>query len=947
MALTEIELNVQTKDHTLIPSKISNNPADNFTFPNNVITSNTLFTNNISGLADVPVIIDVANRLLKDSTSVISVDWLNRLLKASDGSTSINFNTPGTIDIETILDLTGHSIIHVATPTSDSDAANKSYVDAVAQGLSIKASCLAATTVNLAVTAAGSQVGKTLTATANGLLTVDGVSTWVDITNNGGSPNPDGPNPASRVLVKDQTNPVNNGVYAVQDKGSAGTPYILIRAIDFDNSTTVTSGAFTFISEGTVNVSSGWILSTPNPIVVDTDPLNFTQFSGAGQIIAGNGLTKTGNQLDVNPQDASLEVHIGDINVRRDPAGAIGLSGAGIAVNVDGTYIGISANNIILLNPAQHTVAGTNGQVQFNNLGNFGASSNLFWDNINGRLGIGNSAPSVTLDVTGNGHFLSDVTVDTQVNVDLVKSRTGSLTLTPLTDSPSAIQLTDASGAPRVELNSLGATTFYVTTNPGIEATIRLLGNNALINGGEALSFQSTSGGDTKEWWLLANSTYNSIPSDNGFGLLDRNGGPWAWHVDGSYKFGINTNGQHANQLDVNGNVAIGSTYAGSLSAPTDGLIVQGSVGIGTSSPDASAVLDLTSITQGFLPPRLTTLQRDAIASPATGLFIYNTDTSGDQFYDGTQWVSISNGSISYGDDLFTAASTGTGQVFVLSNTPLANSLVVNHNGLVLRPTTDYTISGTTLTILENVSTGESIQAIYAIVVPSLSAVSSLNGLVGNVVLAAGTNITIVPTGNTLTINSTGGGGGTPAGVDGDVQFGETGAFAAAGESDPGFGYFRWDNGVKKLNLYTLDVNKEDTAGDVVFAVKSSGPSINGTNNYQIAQSPATTANNTPFVVHSQALDDDTAYLIEMRAVARDTSGTDKSAMFILHGCFKRFSGGNVVQVGTTDKLVNSDDPTWDADFTISGTNLSWVVTGDATDTVVWNITVIFQQVTV
>jgi hypothetical protein len=56
---------------------------------------------------------------------------------------------------------------------------------------------------------------------------------------------------------------------------------------------------FTFVEEGDTNADSGWVLTTNNPIVLNTTPLHFAQFSGAGQVIAGDGLTKTGNQLDV------------------------------------------------------------------------------------------------------------------------------------------------------------------------------------------------------------------------------------------------------------------------------------------------------------------------------------------------------------------------------------------------------------------------------------------------------------------------------------------------------------------------------------------------------------------------------------------------------------------------------------------------------------------------
>jgi trimeric autotransporter adhesin len=68
-----------------------------------------------------------------------------------------------------------------------------------------------------------------------------------------------------------------------------------------------------------------------------------------------------------------------------------------------------------------------------------------------------------------------------------------------------------------------------------------------------------------------------------------------------------------------------------------------GNVGIGTTSPSASALLDVTSTTAGFLPPRMTTAQRDAISSPAAGLMVYNTSTNKLNFYNGTAWEAVTS----------------------------------------------------------------------------------------------------------------------------------------------------------------------------------------------------------------------------------------------------------------------------------------------------------------
>lgn len=84
-------------------------------------------------------------------------------------------------------------------------------------------------------------------------------------------------------------------------------------------------------------------------------------------------------------------------------------------------------------------------------------------------------------------------------------------------------------------------------------------------------------------------------------------------------------------------NISIGGGYMG-LSAPTNGLIVEGGVGIGTATPNASAALDIFSTTKGLLPPRMTAAQRDLIPSPAPGLLVFATDLDALFLRAGNQW---------------------------------------------------------------------------------------------------------------------------------------------------------------------------------------------------------------------------------------------------------------------------------------------------------------------
>ena len=148
-----------------------------------------------------------------------------------------------------------------ATPTDANDAANKAYVDAARSGLDVKASVRAATTANI---------------TLSGEQTIDGVSVAA----------------GDRVLVKNQSTGSENGIYVC----AAGA---WARATDADVDAEVTPGLFTFVEEGTVAADSGWVLTTNGAITVGTTSLAFAQFSGTGQVTAGDGLTKSGSTLNV------------------------------------------------------------------------------------------------------------------------------------------------------------------------------------------------------------------------------------------------------------------------------------------------------------------------------------------------------------------------------------------------------------------------------------------------------------------------------------------------------------------------------------------------------------------------------------------------------------------------------------------------------------------------
>lgn len=181
--------------------------------------------------------------------------------------------------------LTGLTSVTVTQdPTQALQLATKQYVDAVSQGLNIHASCAAATTATLASITGGTVtynngtagVGATLTL-SSALTTLDGYSLQ-----NG-----------NRILVKNEATQANNGIYTWATGGT-----VLTRATDFDTTTEVASGDFTFVTNGTLYANTGWV-QTNDTTSIGTSPIAFVQFSGAGAYTAGTGLTLTGTQFSI------------------------------------------------------------------------------------------------------------------------------------------------------------------------------------------------------------------------------------------------------------------------------------------------------------------------------------------------------------------------------------------------------------------------------------------------------------------------------------------------------------------------------------------------------------------------------------------------------------------------------------------------------------------------
>ena len=199
---------------------------------------------------------------------------------------------------------------------------SKEYVDAIKQALDVKASVRLATTANLGSNY--NNAGGTLTNSgSNAALSLDGVTVVA----------------ADRILVKDQTAGAENGIYVVTTVGDGSTAWVLTRADDANVSAEMTGGVFTFVEEGTVGADNGYVFTHNGAPTLGTTALTVSQFSGAGQIVAGDALSKSGNTLNVNDDNITVEVNSDSLRIKGISATAVGDLLIGAASNAGYTRL--------------------------------------------------------------------------------------------------------------------------------------------------------------------------------------------------------------------------------------------------------------------------------------------------------------------------------------------------------------------------------------------------------------------------------------------------------------------------------------------------------------------------------------------------------------------------------------------------------------------------------
>ena len=447
-------------------------------------------------------------------------------------------------------------------PTSATDIANKGYVDSVAQGLDVKASCVYSTTANITLSGLAVQAG----------------GDWVATLTAG-----------DRILVKNQTLSQFNGIYVA----ASGT---WARSSDMNTWAEVPS-AFTFIESGTTLADTGWVCTANQGGTIDVTPITWSQFSGAGSYLAGTGLTLTGNTFSITNTVVTAAAYGSASQV------------ATFTVNQQG-QITLAASTSIAIAASQIT-SGTIDSARLS--GSYSGITGL------GTLGDLTVTNTITGSVSGNAGTATTATKATNLAAGAAGSvpyQTAADTTTFLAAGSNGQVLTLAAGLPSWATPATGTVTSVSGTGTvsgiSLSGTVTTTGNLTL-GGTLDLSAPPAIGGTTANTVRGTTITattkfvgpYFDAASSAGGAL--RNAGGTAqlqWGAGGGSNLTLdvstNINGANA-QIDISptgtGHVHMKPTGTGAIEiAPTNlGTINNMSIGATTASTGKFTTIDFSS----------------------------------------------------------------------------------------------------------------------------------------------------------------------------------------------------------------------------------------------------------------------------------------------------------------------------------------------------------------
>ena len=346
------------------------------------------------------------------------------------------------------------------SPVSGTDIVNKLYADSIASGINFHQSVRLATAAALPANTYNngtSGVGATLTANANGALSVDGVAVAV----------------GNRILVKNEAAGANNGVYTVTQVGNGSTPYILTRATDFDSAGTgvdqIDAGDFFLVTAGSTQSNTSWVQQTPLPITVGTTALVFTQFAAPVLYSAGTGLTLAGTVFSITNTGVTASTYGSASSVP-----VIAVNAQGQATSVTNTSIAIAASQITsgTVTVAQGGTGATtltSGYLVKGN-GTSAVSASVVYDD-GTNVGIGTASPSTKFDVRGTINASDGTNGNVRTYVDATSAYLQSLNQAanayqPLLIMGSTVAFAN-NGTTRMTLDTFGTLGLGTTTGGG------------------------------------------------------------------------------------------------------------------------------------------------------------------------------------------------------------------------------------------------------------------------------------------------------------------------------------------------------------------------------------------------------------------------------------------------------------------------------------------------
>lgn len=286
----------------------------------------------LGGTAAAPTVVQ-GSALINGAVGTPSLRFANSATTGiyRPAADQIGFSSAGTLKltIGTTIDVNGVRVTGVSDPTAAQDAATKAYVDSIAQGLDAKASVRASTVGSETFTIAAGAV------TQIAGTTLDGVTPAVN----------------DRILVKDapaatgvgsaNSSQPGNGIYIVTNNT---TNLTVSRATDMDAWTEVPN-AYTWVEEGTTQSDTGWVVTANTGGTLNTTAITWSLFSSAGSLIAGAGLTKTANTIDLVAADTSLTVNADSAQVRLQTNGGLQVS-TGVGILLNGGTLNLSASGL-------------------------------------------------------------------------------------------------------------------------------------------------------------------------------------------------------------------------------------------------------------------------------------------------------------------------------------------------------------------------------------------------------------------------------------------------------------------------------------------------------------------------------------------------------------------------------------------------------------------------